>query len=128
MNPTPQRPPIVPSRNFDYVIVGSGINSLVAAAMLERKGHEVLVLERNDEFGGCLKTGEVTQPGFVHDVMAMTVVLFSLSPGYRILGADLRRHGLEILRSEKPTGVLLPLSTNAQPGRKGTIIYRLPCG
>jgi phytoene dehydrogenase-like protein len=108
MNSTLQRPPIVTSKNFDYVIVGSGINSLVAAAMLGRKGHEVLVLERNDEFGGCLKTAEVTQSGFVHDVMAMTVVLFSLSPGYRVLGADLRRQGLEILRSEKPTGVLLP--------------------
>jgi phytoene dehydrogenase-like protein len=30
----------------DYVIVGSGINALVAAALLGRKGHKVLVLER----------------------------------------------------------------------------------
>jgi phytoene dehydrogenase-like protein len=30
----------------DYVIVGSGINALVAAAQLGRKGHKVLVVER----------------------------------------------------------------------------------
>lgn len=92
----------------DYIIVGSGINSLVAAAMLSKKGRNVLVLERNDRLGGCLRTEEVTLPGFVHDVMAMTVVLFLLSPGYRLLGEDLRRHGLEILISDKPAGVLLP--------------------
>src|ERR1700722_5484476 len=108
MNSTPDESKIAGTSVFDYVIVGSGINSLVAAAMLGRKGHKVLVLERNAELGGCLRTEEVTQPGFVHDVMAMTVLPFLQSPGYRLLGSDLRRHGLEILRSERPTGVLLP--------------------
>ena len=32
----------------DYVIVGSGINALVAASLLGRKGRKVVVLERND--------------------------------------------------------------------------------
>jgi phytoene dehydrogenase-like protein len=108
MNSTRDKSAIVHAADFDYVIVGSGINSLVAAAMLGRKGHKVLVLERNADLGGCLRTEEVTQPGFVHDVMAMTVLPFVLSPGYRILGSELRRHGLEILTSERPTGVLLP--------------------
>ena len=35
----------------DYVIVGSGINALVAAALLGRKGHKVLLLERSDRIG-----------------------------------------------------------------------------
>ena len=48
----------------DYVIVGSGINALVAAAQLGRKGHKVLVLERNDRIGGCIRTEEITAPGF----------------------------------------------------------------
>jgi phytoene dehydrogenase-like protein len=108
VNSAPDESTIAGTSVFDYVIVGSGINSLVAAAMLGRKGHKVLVLERNAELGGCLRTEEVTQPGFVHDVMAMTVLPFLQSPGYRLLGSDLRRHGLEILRSERPTGVLLP--------------------
>ena len=96
------------SDGYDYIIVGSGINSLVAAAMLGKKGRKVLVLERKDLFGGCMRTEEVTLPGFMHDVMAMTVVLFLLSPGYRALGADLHKHGLEILASDKPAAVLLP--------------------
>ena len=41
---------------YDYVIVGSGINALVAAAMLGKKGAKVLVLERNASVGGCLRT------------------------------------------------------------------------
>jgi len=40
----------------DYVVVGSGINALVAAALLGRKGHKVLLLERNDRIGGCIRT------------------------------------------------------------------------
>ena len=64
----------------DYVIVGSGINSLVAASLLALKGKKVLVLERNDVIGGCIRTEEVTAPGFKHDVMATTFVLFLLSP------------------------------------------------
>ena len=40
----------------DYIIVGSGINALVAAALLGKKGRKVLLLERNDQIGGCLRT------------------------------------------------------------------------
>jgi phytoene dehydrogenase-like protein len=50
--------------SVDYVVVGGGINGLVAAAMLGKKGRKVLVLERNDRIGGCLRTEEVTAPGF----------------------------------------------------------------
>ena len=38
----------------DYIVVGSGINALVAASLLGRKGHKVLVLERNARIGGCI--------------------------------------------------------------------------
>jgi phytoene dehydrogenase-like protein len=38
---------------YDYVIVGSGINALVAAAVLGKKGASVLLLERNATIGGC---------------------------------------------------------------------------
>ena len=75
----------------DYVIVGSGINALVAAAQLGRKGHKVLVVERNDRIGGCIRTEEITAPGFVHDVMATTFVLFITSPAFAELGAELER-------------------------------------
>jgi phytoene dehydrogenase-like protein len=92
----------------DFVVVGSGINALVAAALLGRKGHRVLVLERNDRVGGCIRTDEVTEPGFVHDVMATTFVLFITSPGYSVLGPELAKRGVTFSHTPTPTGVLLP--------------------
>ena len=59
----------------DHIIIGSGINGLVAAALLALKGDKVLVLEREATPGGCLRTEEITLPGFQHDVMAATFVL-----------------------------------------------------
>ncbi|MBC7285084.1 NAD(P)/FAD-dependent oxidoreductase [Hoeflea sp.] len=94
--------------DFDHILVGSGINALVAAAMLSRKGKRVLVLERSDRFGGCMRTDEITLPGFHHDVMAATFVLFLTSPAHAALGADLARHGLEFCHTKHPTAVLRP--------------------
>ncbi|GHC72196.1 phytoene desaturase family protein [Limoniibacter endophyticus] len=94
--------------SFDYVIIGSGINALVAAATLGKKGHKVLVLERNSTAGGCLLTEEMTDPGFVHDVMATTMVLFLTSPAYAHLADDLAARGLEFAHCPTPTGVLRP--------------------
>ncbi len=66
------------------------------------------MLERNDRIGGCIRTEEITAPGFVHDVMATTFVLFITSPAYAALAADLGRHGLEFCHTKAPTGVLRP--------------------
>lgn len=92
----------------DHVIIGSGINALVAAALLARKGDKVLVLERSDRIGGCMVTDQVTLPGFHHDVMAATFVLFLTSPAHAALGADLARHGLQFCHTAHPTAVLRP--------------------
>ncbi len=93
---------------YDHIVVGSGINALVAAALLGKKGRKVLVLERNDAIGGCLRTEEVTAPGFVHDVMATTMVLFVTSPAYAALAKDLEARGLVFAHCPTPTGVLRP--------------------
>ena len=92
----------------DFIIVGSGINALVAAALLGRKGHRVLLLERNAQIGGCLRTEAITEPGFIHDVMATTFVLFITGPAYAELGEELGRRGVAFAHSATPTGVLLP--------------------
>src|SRR6187402_2197271 len=97
----------------DHIIVGSGINALVCAAILSGKGAKVLVLERNDRIGGCIRTDEITAPGFVHDVMATTFVLFITGPAYGALAADLGRHGLEFCHTHTPTGVLRPDGSHA---------------
>lgn len=92
----------------DHVIIGSGINALVAAAMLSLKGDRVLVLERNEQPGGCLRTEEITLPGFHHDVMAATFVLFMTGPAGAALGPHLARHGFDYCHSPHPTAVLRP--------------------
>jgi len=92
----------------DVVIVGSGINSLVAAALLARRGRRVLILERNDRFGGCIRTDEVTRPGFKHDVLSGFYPLLVASPGYRQLADALASHRVIFRNTDVPTGVLLP--------------------
>ena len=97
---------------FDHLIIGSGINALVAAAMLTRKGDSVLVIEREDRIGGCMYTSDqVTLPGFYHDVMATTFVLFLTGPAFAAMGQDLAEHGLEFCHSPHPTAVLRPDGT-----------------
>lgn len=96
-----------------HIVIGSGINALVTAALLAKKGRRVLVLEREHRLGGCMMTDEVTQPGFHHDVMAATFVLFITSPAYAELAEDLARHGLEFCYTDTPTAVLRPDGTAA---------------
>lgn len=92
----------------DHVIIGSGINALVAGAMLSLKGDRVLLLERSDRIGGCLRTDEITLPGFQHDVMAATFVLFMTGPAGAALDPHLARHGFEYCHTAHPTAVLRP--------------------
>lgn len=92
----------------DHVIIGSGINALVAGAMLALKGDRVLLLEREATPGGCLRTEEITLPGFHHDVMAATWVLFMTSPAGAALGPHLARHGFDYCHTPHPTAVVRP--------------------
>jgi phytoene dehydrogenase-like protein len=92
----------------DHVIIGSGINALVAGALLALKGDRVLLLEREAAPGGCLRTEEITLPGFHHDVMAATWVLFMTSPAGAALGPHLARHGFDYCHTAHPTAVLRP--------------------
>ena len=96
---------------YDCIIVGSGINALVCAAILSKKGNKVLVLERNDRLGGCIRTDEITAPGFVHDVLSSWHPLFVTSPGYAELKDDLEKYGLEYCNTDSPTAVVLPDQT-----------------
>ena len=99
-------------QQYDCIIVGSGINALVCAALLTRKGRKILLLERNDRLGGCIRTDELTAPGFVHDVMSSWHPLFITSPGYAELKEDLERYGLEYCHTDSPTAVVLPDQTS----------------
>lgn len=99
-------------RSYDAVIVGAGHNGLVAALYLQRAGWSTLVLERNARIGGAVQRGEITRPGFVHDLWSTNQNLFVGSPVYKELRADLKRHGLSYCVSSKPYANAFPDGTS----------------
>ena len=105
--------------NFDAVIIGSGINSLVAAAVLSKSGWRVLVCERNATAGGAIHTSQATLPGFTYELLSSWHPLFVGGPAYTELKDDLAKHGLIYKNTELPTGVVCKsgtaiLSTNPE--------------
>src|SRR2546421_4575717 len=92
----------------DAVIVGSGINGLACGALLAKAGWNVCVLERNDWFGGAIKTAEITAPGYRHDVFSAWHPLWVGGPVHPQLAGDLARHGLEYLNTDLPTATAFP--------------------
>lgn len=97
-----------PQHAVDALVVGSGINSLVCAALLARAGRRVRVLEREAVLGGCIRTDELTLPGFRHDTLSTAHPLFMVGPAYAALGPALHAAGLAYCNTDSPTGVLLP--------------------
>lgn len=84
----------------DYVVIGSGINSLVAAAELARSGASVVLLEEHDKLGGFIDSGELTVPGFIHDTFSSWHPLFMAGAAYAELGRELHVRGLRYKNTE----------------------------
>ena len=91
--------------DYDVIVVGSGMNSLVCATLLTKAGARVLVLERADVLGGCIRTAELF-PGFTHDLLSQWYPLFMGGPAYGELADDLAAAGVEFANTATPTGVL----------------------
>jgi phytoene dehydrogenase-like protein len=116
-----------PAAERDAIVVGSGINSLACAALLARGGWSVLVLEREDELGGAVRTAELTEPGYLHDVFSAWHPLWVGGAAHAELGAELGERGLEYLNTDLPTATLFPdgeaafllRSTEANAGELG---------
>lgn len=89
------------SDEVDAVIIGSGINGLVAAAELAKAGWSVALFERNDALGGFIATEERTLPGYRHDTYSSWHPLFVSGPAYAALGDDLHRVGLEYRNTDE---------------------------
>jgi phytoene dehydrogenase-like protein len=93
---------------YDVIVIGAGHNGLVAAAYVARAGMNVLVLERGERVGGAVVSGEITRPGFVHDLFATNQNLFLGSPAFAELGEDLARHGLRFATTARPYSNVFP--------------------
>ena len=97
----------------DAIVIGSGINGLVAAALLARGGWQVRVLEQSDRPGGAIRTEELTLPGYHHDVFSGWHPLFVGGDAYAELADDLSERGLEYRNTDVPTASVLPDGTAA---------------
>lgn len=78
---------------YDAVIVGSGANGISAAIYLQQKGLKTLILEKNSEPGGATRSGQLTLPGFVHDIGSAVLPMSYSSPFFKTL--PLEKYGLE---------------------------------
>lgn len=79
----------------DAVIIGAGPNGLVAGNLLADRGWEVTVLEEAGEPGGAVRSGELIEPGYVHDLFSAFYPFALASPHIRNL--ELERWGLRWL-------------------------------
>ena len=100
----------------DAVVVGAGPNGLVAANLLADRGLEVVVLEGQPEPGGAARSGELVEPGYLHDRFSAFHVLATVSPAFQSL--QLERHGLRWARS--PLALAHPSSDGTCPGLAGS--------
>ena len=76
----------------------------------------MLVLERNDRLGGCIRTEELF-PGYRHEVFSSWHPLFVGSPGYAELKSELEQAGLEVLCGDYSTGLVGPDGRAWRSGR-----------
>jgi phytoene dehydrogenase-like protein len=82
----------------EAIVVGSGPNGLVCAAVLARAGVRVTVLEAETSIGGGTRTSELTLPGLLHDECSTIHAMAVGAPSLQEL--ELERHGLQWCRPE----------------------------
>lgn len=81
---------------YDAIVIGAGHNGLIAAAMLQRRGRKVLVVERSERVGGACVTEEVW-PGYQ---VSTAAYLCSLLQPEIVADLELDRYGFEVYRRE----------------------------
>jgi phytoene dehydrogenase-like protein len=100
----------------DIVVIGAGPNGLVAANLLAAKGLDVVVCEEQAEPGGAVRSGQVTVPGFEHDLFSAFYPFGAASPVMRSL--ELERWGVRwrraplVVAHPTPDGPTAVLSTD----------------
>ncbi|WP_067502917.1 NAD(P)/FAD-dependent oxidoreductase [Actinoplanes sp. TFC3] len=90
----------------DAIVIGAGHNGLVAANLLADAGWSVQVLEATPQPGGAVRSGFVTAPGYLSDLMSSFYPLGYASPVLDSL--DLEQYGLEWTHAPDVLTHLLP--------------------
>lgn len=88
-------------KKYHTIFIGGGINNLVCAALLAKKGKEVLVVERSEYLGGCIRSEKVEN--CVIDTLSTAYPLFVTSPAYAELQKDLENEGVIFVSNDSPT-------------------------
>jgi phytoene dehydrogenase-like protein len=107
------------------VVIGSGPNGLAAAVLLARAARNVTVHEAAEQIGGGLRSGELTLPGFVHDLCSAVHPMAVCSPCFDEF--PLADHGLQWIFPDAPlahplddgTAVMLERSLGATAANLG---------
>jgi phytoene dehydrogenase-like protein len=86
--------------SLDAIVIGSGPNGLAAAIVLAQAGRSVRVYEAEPEIGGGMRSAELTEPGFTHDVCSTVHALALVSPFLKTL--PLSDYGLRFAHPEAP--------------------------
>ncbi len=81
-------------------MIGSGPNGLAAAIVVALAGRSVLVVEARPQIGGGTRSGELTLPGFVHDLCSAVHPMAVATSFLRSL--PLEKHGLEWIHPPLP--------------------------
>jgi phytoene dehydrogenase-like protein len=76
----PTQPAKIDLPPADAIIVGSGPNGLAAAIRIAQAGRRVVVLEAASTPGGGVRSAELTQPGFIHDICSAVYAMVVCSP------------------------------------------------
>ncbi|HLA17140.1 MAG TPA: NAD(P)/FAD-dependent oxidoreductase [Candidatus Limnocylindrales bacterium] len=84
----------------DAIVIGSGPNGLAAAITLAEAGRSVVVYEAARTVGGGMRSAQLTQPGFIHDVCSTIQGISVASPFFRSL--ELASLGVELVHPEAP--------------------------
>lgn len=99
--------------SYDAVIVGSGPNGLAAGIRLSLEGFSVKILEASETIGGGMRTAELMEPGYHHDICSAIHPMAAASPFLKKL--PLEKFGLKWIHpihpaahplDDRPAGVL----------------------
>jgi phytoene dehydrogenase-like protein len=90
----------------DAVVVGAGVNGLVAANLVADAGWSVVVLEQQPTAGGAVRTDQEVAEGFRHDTFSAFYPFAAASPVLQALG--LERYGLRWRHAPGVLGTPMP--------------------